>query len=118
MLQYTHRATRVPKSPMAETQSLLATAASLTNKPSLREEGSAAASGEAVLSQAGISPFSSVGDAVGSCSGSSDPVTCQCHTPGSQEGLKAAATALPAPPTLLWESQCNGRCFGSAFSAG
>lgn len=71
-----------------------------------------------MLIQAGISPFLSVGDAVGCCSESFDPVTCQCHAPGSQDALKTAATALLALPVLLWESQCNGRCFESSFTAG
>lgn len=118
MLKNTHRATRFPKTYVAETQPLMVTAASLKDKPSLCEEGSAAASRGATLIQAGINPFSSVGDAVGGCSESFDPVPRRCHAPGSPEGLKTAATALPALPILLWESQRNGQCFESGFSAG
>lgn len=71
-----------------------------------------------MLIQAGISPFSSVGDAMGCCSESFDPVIRQCHAPGSQDGLKTAATALLALLILLWESQCNRQCFESSFTAG
>lgn len=59
-----------------------------------------------------------MGDGVGSCSISSDPVTHWCHAPGSQEGLKRAAAALPALQIFLWEGQCFGWRFGSGFSAG
>lgn len=89
-----------------------------TKHPSLCQEGCAATSWGETLIWAGIGRSSSVGDAVGGCFASSDPVMLRCHGPASPEGLETAAPALPAPPMLVRESQCDGRCFESSFIAG